>query len=141
MTTVHPSRLQRGGLFGFLTIAVGLALVRGLVGAETTAGRVAIAVIFGGILALILAGWIRLARRVDRLEISAETIRYTSASGKETHLLSRANGLELRFVAKGAGRFSFLALQQVQTGTVVPLHLFARGPIEAACEQNGWDVQ
>ena len=138
VTILCPSRVQRDGLFGFLTAVVAVALARGVVGADSTGGRVAITIVFGGLLVLILVGWIRLVRRADRLEVSAESVRYISGSGKETHIIIRADGPDLRFVARGAGRFSFLALQQAATGALIPLHLFARRPVTAACEQSGW---
>ena len=52
MTVLRPGRPQRDGLFGGLIVIFVLALVRGLAGAQTSAGRVAVIVF----VALVIAG-------------------------------------------------------------------------------------
>jgi len=49
MTVIRPSRLQRDGLFGALLAIFVLVFVRGFAGATTTGGRIAVAVVIGGI--------------------------------------------------------------------------------------------
>lgn len=138
VSVVRPSRAQRDGLAALLLLAFGFALVRGLIGAETTIGRVAVGVIFGGVVLMILAGWLRLVRRPDLLEVSDEEIRYAPSSGREHPIIPRDHGETLRFVARSAGRLSFLALSQPGSGTMLALHLFSRKSVQAACEAHGW---
>ena len=97
-----------------------------------------VGVIFGGILALILLGWLRLVRHPDLLEVSDEEIRYAPASGRETPVIRRDHGDTLRFLARAAGRISFLALSQPGSGTMLTLHLFSRKAVQAAGEAHGW---
>jgi hypothetical protein len=54
VTVVTESRQQVAFLFGFLGLAFAAALARGVTGAESSSGRVATAVLFGVLLAVIL---------------------------------------------------------------------------------------
>jgi len=44
MTVIHPSRLQRDGLFCALVLVFVLAFIRGYPGATTTDGRIAVSI-------------------------------------------------------------------------------------------------
>jgi len=118
-------------------LAIGFALVRGLLGAQTTTGRALVGAIFGGLLALILAGWLRLVRHPDLLEVSYEQIEYAPSRAQRA-VISRERGADLQFLAKSAGRIAFLALSHPSSGTLISLHLFSRKAVQAACESHGW---
>ncbi len=135
---VKPSSAQREGLAALLCLAFGLALVRGLVGAETETGRVLIGVIFGGGLLLILAGWLRAVRHPEQLEVGDEAIRLTPTPRRPTEAIERSDGETLRFGAKAAGRVNFLTLSQPDSGRAITLHLFSRKTVRVACEAHGW---
>jgi hypothetical protein len=139
VTVVGRSRLQRDGLFGFLTLAIAAALVRGLVGATTTSSRVSVGVIFGAVLAGILLAWLRILRSAERLEISDTEISYVRA-GTRTQPIQRDAGEQLRFVTKSAGRMTFFGLYQPGSGTTVLLHLFSRKAVETALLAHQWRV-
>ena len=109
--------------------------------AETITGRVVVGVVFGGGLALILVGWLRLLLHPDLLEVSDEEIRYAMASGtRDPGHRSPRRRCPLRFLARSAGRVSFPAFSQPGSGTLLTLHLFSRKPVQAACEAHGWRI-
>ena len=112
--------------------------MRGLIGAETTAGRVTVGVIFGGLLVLILVGWARLVRHPELLEVSDQEIRRASPSGRLTSVIMREHGDALRFATRSAGRLRLLTLSQPGSGTSLTLQLFSRKAVRAACEAHGW---
>lgn len=140
MTIVTPSRWQRDGLFGFLAVALAFAIGRGLLGSDLTTSTVVIVVILAVVLVLVVVGWARLVRRGDRLEVTTDAIRYVSGSGKANHVLSRADGPEIRLVVRSGGRMSYLALSQVRTESLIPLHLFSKADVAEACQQYGWHL-
>jgi hypothetical protein len=135
---VKESAAQRDGLFGFLVAAFGLALARGATGAHTVAGRVAVALVFGALVALCLVFWARTRIHPDRLEISEEAIRYVSGSGRQKSALFRQQGENLCFVAQGGGRVWWQALKERGSGAVMPLRFFSRAAVKRACEAQGW---
>jgi hypothetical protein len=61
--TLPESRVRIGTLFAFLTVVCAAVLGGGVSCAHTAAGRIAIAMIFGGLLAVLIAGWIMVVRR------------------------------------------------------------------------------
>ncbi len=128
-------------LFGFLLAIFTAALIRGVTGAATTTGRVAAAVFCA---ALILAvGWASAARRLARVEISKDAIRFVSRNGKPS-ALSRQSGDELRFVKQHAGPMSriwTLGLSIAGTDAVLLLSgFFSRSEVRKACRVQGWRV-
>jgi cytochrome c biogenesis protein CcdA len=136
---VAESRRQVSFLFGFLTVAMAAALIRGVIGAQTTAGRVAVAVIFGVLLVVFLIGWAVSARRPAHLEITEDSIRYVTGNGRVT-ALSRQQGDELRFISRPAGRIWTLGLT-VTPGpgpVLTPLTFFSRKAVRQACQARGW---
>jgi cytochrome c biogenesis protein CcdA len=136
---VAESRRQVAILFGFLTVAMAAALIRGVIGAQTTTGRVAVAVIFGVLLVVFLTGWVVSARRPAHLEITEDTIRYVTRNGQVT-ALSRQQGDQLRFTTRRAGRIWTLGLSVVPgPGPVLtPLNFFSRKAVRQACQARGW---
>jgi len=81
-TIVRESRAQISTLLGFLTVACVAALARGVPGAQTAAGRVAVAVVFGGLLVILVVGWLVMLRRRRRLEITEDAVGTCSAAAR-----------------------------------------------------------
>jgi hypothetical protein len=136
-TIVRESRVRISTLFGFLTVICVAALARGVPGAQTTTGRVTAAAVFGGLLVLVIIGWIVMLRRPRRLEITADAIRYVQRNGQVT-ALSRQQGDELRWVKQLRGRSWRLGLTIVGTDAVMFLGAFSRKPVRQACLARGW---
>jgi hypothetical protein len=138
-TIVTESRWQVSILFGFLTLAFAVALVRGGTGAQTTSGRVAVLVLCVVLLAVFISAWIRTLRHPARLEITEDAIRCVSRNGQSA-TLSRQQGNELYFVRRNrAGRIRTLGLAITSTDTVMDLGLlFSRKAVRQACAARGW---
>ena len=113
------------------------ALARGVPAAQTTAGRMAATVVFGGLLVLVVAGWIAALRRPRRLEITEDAVRFVQRNG-QVATLSRQQGDELRWVKTLRGRTWRLGLTITGTGTVMLLGTFSRKAVREACLARGW---
>ena len=138
-TIVAESRWQVSILFGFLTLAFAVALVRGVTGAQTTSGRVAVVVLCVVLLAVFISPRIRTLRHPARLEITEDAIRYVRRNGQSA-TLSRQQGNELYFVRRNrGGRISTLALAIMGTDASMNLGLlFSRKAVRHACLARGW---
>ena len=138
-TIVTESRWQVSILFGFLTLAFAVALVRGVTGAQTTSGRVAVLVLCVVLLTVFISAWIRTLRHLTRLEITEDAVRYISRNGQSA-TLSRQQGNELYFVRRNrGGRIWTLGLAIMGTDTVMDLGiLFSRTAVRPACVARGW---
>jgi hypothetical protein len=138
-TIVTESRWQVSTLFGFLTLAFAVALVRGVTGAQTTSGRVAVLVLCVVLLAVFISAWIRTLRHPTRLEITEDAIRCVSRNGQSA-TLSRQQANELYFVRRNrGGRIWTLGLAITSTDTVMDLGLlFSRKTVRQACLARGW---
>ena len=135
---VVTDRPQIGILYAFLSLAVAVVLARGVVGAHTAAGRVAIAVIFGILLVVFIAAWIAAIRRPARVEVTKDAIRYVQRNGQVSSL-SRQLGDELGFVQTRRGpRIWTLGLTITGTDAVITLGYFSRHAIREACRARGW---
>ncbi len=135
---VITDRLQIGILYAFLSLAVVLVLARGVVGAHTAVGRVAIAVIFGILFVVFISGWIAAIRRPARLEVTKDAIRCLQRNGQISSL-SRQSGDELGFVQTRRGpRIWRLGLTITGTDAVITLGYFSRHAIREACRARGW---
>ncbi len=77
-----------GILFGFLSLAAAVALARGIFDAQTTAGRVTVAVIFGILLVVFITDWIVAIRRPARLEVTEDAIRVRAAQWPGVQLVA-----------------------------------------------------
>ena len=140
MTVLHPSRLQRDGLFGALVVVFILAFVRGYPGATTTGGRIAVVIFAGGVTILLLWCWVRTIRRQTFLEISPEAVTLVEPNGKRT-TLSRENGDEILVTVTGGGRYRTSALTIPGSGTLLPLSFFSVSEIKRQCLASGWRFQ
>jgi hypothetical protein len=137
-TIVTESRSQVSILFGFLTLAFAVALARGVTGAQTASGRMAVVVLCVVLLTVFISAWIRMLRHPARLEITEDAIRYAPRNGQSA-LLSRQQGNELNFVRRNRGRIWTLGLAIMGTDTVMDLGLlFSRKAVRQACRARGW---
>ena len=119
--TVLVERHWQGSiLFAFLVVALAVALFNVVKHAQTSTGRVAGAVVFGAVLVLLVAGWIRMNRGPRRrLEITEEAISYVGPDGRVS-ALSRQPGDELALHTQHrGGRVWVLELTVKGTGTVL----------------------
>jgi Flp pilus assembly protein TadB len=74
-------RVQASIVFAFLVVAFAAALFRGVTGAQTSAGRVAVVVVFAALLVVLIVGWIRWGRSPRRrLEMPAAAVSISSAA-------------------------------------------------------------
>lgn len=138
-TIVTESRSQVSILFGFLTLAFAVALGRGVTGAQTASGRMAVVVLYVVLLTVIISAWIRTLRHPARLEITEDAIRYAPRNGRSA-TMSRQQGNELCFVRRNrGGRIWTLGLAIMGTDTVMNLGLlFSRKAVRQACRARGW---
>jgi hypothetical protein len=134
---VRQSRVQRDGLFGGLLAVFALAFARGFTGAQTSGGRIAVAVFVGVVSALLVWLWVRSIRRPCRLEISSQSVASVSRQG-QTISLSRQWGDELRVVSIGGGRYRSRGLASRGASTVIPLPFFSLAEIRRQCVAQGW---
>jgi len=130
-------------LCGGLLVLFILALVRGLAGAGTAGGRVAVAVIFGALMAVVAWAWVMLIRRRGHLEITAQAITYAGYVRRkpQTLILSRQQGDVLRVVQRGTPRYPVRCLTAQGSSLVIPLSLFRLSEVRQACAAAGWQFQ
>lgn len=69
VVVVPQSRARRDVMFGTLLVVFAVALVRGVTGASTTAGEVAVTAVMGLILSVIAVAWVRAILHPAHLEI------------------------------------------------------------------------
>ena len=141
-TVFVERRWQSNIVLAFILVAFGVAFFNVIKHAQTSAGRVAGAVVFGAALVLLIVGWIRMNRRPRRrLEITGDAIRYVEPGGRVS-ALSRQSGDELAFVLQHRGAMSrvwMLELAVKGTGTVIQLRgEFPRAAVRQACIAHGW---
>ena len=134
---IQQSRTQISLLFAFLMLASAVALARVEPSAQTTGGRVAGAVVFGGLLVVFAASWVVSLRRPGRLEISRDAVRYVRRNG-QVSTLSRQQGKKLRWVRPLRGRVWRMGLTIEGTDTVLFVGVFSRRPVQDACLARGW---
>lgn len=135
---VRESRAQRDGLFGGLVAVFVLAFIRGFAGAETGAGRMAVTIFTTAVIAVVVIGWIMIASRRSRLEISRATISLVSKR-RDRLVLSGDAGHQLRVVRLGSGRYRRTGLAIEGTDQVLPLSLFSLRAVKQACQSKGWE--
>jgi hypothetical protein len=137
---VNQSLAQRNIGFGFILAVCVAAIVRGIPGATTTSGAVAVGVIFGAILLVFLRGWVRSLRHPSTIEVSKERIRYVSGPNERRADLIRDRGSALVIYVRLTGRFATMMLEQTATSVAWSLPYFTRKAITTACEARGWQV-
>jgi hypothetical protein len=137
---IREGRVGPNVLYGGLFVVVVLALVRGLTGAQTAAGRVAVAVVFGALTALTAWLWVTMIRRRGHLEVTSQAITYSDGN-RPPLTLSRQQGDVLSVVATGSVRFRTRSLTAQGTSTRIPMAFFKLSQVRQACTAMGWQVQ
>jgi hypothetical protein len=134
---VRQSSLQRDGLFGGLVAVFLLALVRGLAGAQTSGGRIAVVAFVCLVVAGLTTLWVRTVTRPCRLEVTPESITLVDSRGG-VRTLSRESGGELRLVRIGSGRYRQTGMTVGGSGIVLPLPFFSIKHVRLQTAAAGW---
>jgi hypothetical protein len=133
-------------VFGVLAAVFAFALVRGYLGASTTAGRIGTVIFMGVACALCAWAAVFLLTHRSTLEISADTITYAKyqnarsrATGLRQLVLYRTDGDVLRVVQAGRqGRQQLTGFTIEGSGTTLPLNTFGSRRVRKACLARGW---
>jgi hypothetical protein len=133
---VHEKRSAVNFLWGFLSVAFAVALVRGHLGAGSARSRLVIDVGVGGLLVLILAAWAYMRRHPARLEVSYHEIALTHRDLPRSTVLKRGCG-DLYFKRTG-GRAPVMTLRATESDTVIGLQSFDAREVERACRAHRW---
>jgi hypothetical protein len=125
-------------VWGFLAVVFAVALVRGLLGADTGTGRLAVGAGMGLLALGSGGGWWWFRRHPARLEVGPEEIGFAHRGRRRSATIRRETGdLEIRTThVGGKNRLHFLTA----TGTeeAVPLTTFDHAEVETACRMQGW---
>jgi hypothetical protein len=127
---------RTNALFGFIGLLIGLALVRGHFGAETTKGRIVMWVVMGGFFVLWVVAWIYVARRPARLEITHDAIVLAHRGGMRTQSMPRTTGT--LYIRLGGGRHPQAILRTDDSNEGFFVWMFDRDELVRACVASGW---
>jgi hypothetical protein len=133
---VHEKSRANDLLWGFLTAAFAVALVRGHMGAGSDRSRLVIDVLVGGLVVLLASAWIWTRRHPARIEVSYESIALRHQDLPKSTELRRGCG-DLYFKRSG-GRVRFLTLRATESPEVISLQMFDRREVERACRAHRW---
>lgn len=137
---MRPSSFQRDGLFGFLTVVLVVAIVRGAFGTHRTSTYV-VMVLAAALLVAVLVSWVRQRRRPSRLEIGPDLIRFLDPAAKTPERqLRRVGGAVVVGVRRLDLRRAIVYIAQPDTGTSIDLNYYKVRPVAAACRAQGWPV-
>jgi hypothetical protein len=132
--TEKASRLHF--VFAFLSLAFGLALIRGHSGAATDAGRVAVDLFMGGLLLIVLVTWWYLYRHPVRLGIGSDAITLWYRGGKSAQQFLRDSGdLYIRYAG---GRYPQPYLRITGSDEAIRMAWFDIKQVTDACVASGW---
>jgi hypothetical protein len=138
--TVHPSRFQRDGSFGFLTLAFAAAIIRGATGTHRASTYVVVGII-AVLLIVTVAFWIKLRRRPSRLEIGPDLIRFVDPVSKTAERHLRRDGGGVVVGVRHASLRTWVAyISQPDTGTSIDLNSFKVKQVAEVCQAQGWPV-
>ena len=125
------------------------ALVRGYLGAATTAGRIGVVVFMGACIGVFLWAGIYMITHRATMSISAGQITYarpvtarTRAAGPEILVLDRSSGNDLTMltVKRGSRKYA-TGLTIHGSGTTMPIRTFDPNQVRKACIAKGWQVR
>ncbi|HUC58920.1 MAG TPA: hypothetical protein VMA95_16075 [Streptosporangiaceae bacterium] len=122
------------------------ALVRGYLGAATTAGRIGAVAFMGSCVVLLLWAAIYMVLRRPTMEISASEIVFakaqtarTRAAGPQVLVLDRSSGSDLRVLTRTRGTRRYVTgLTLHGSGTTLPIGTFVFDQVKQACLAKGW---
>jgi hypothetical protein len=121
-------------------VVFAVAVARGVTGASTTAGRVAVTVLIGFVVIVIAVAWVRALLRPAHLEISPHLIHYAGAPGGSRPDLIKDNGQLVPVYWRRAGRASYLMIEQPATGLRWSIPYFSLPAVAKACRACGWQA-
>lgn len=124
-------------VFGFIAVVAAAALARGVVGATTTGGRVAVAAIFGTLLIGTVVAWVLLGRNPLELQISDDRIVLVPSTGRQVHEPLWRGGGPVELIRRAA-QSSTWTLHQPATGRLLLLDLFDINAVRATLAERGW---
>jgi hypothetical protein len=137
-SVVVPERPRRVDLlWGFLGVALGAALVRGHLGAETTTRQIVIDLVFGTLFVGVVAAWIWFRRHPARLDITRHAVSFTHrGQPNATRLVGPGELYVYTTHIGGTDRLQFLKIKGSDEG--IPLTMFDHEEVKAACRAHGW---
>jgi hypothetical protein len=136
---VRESNAQRNLLYGFVTLALAVAVLRGLLSHPSSLTLTAV-VVLALVLVLMVAAWWRTWRDPYRIEVSVERVCYLGRHKSEYRDMAREDGIDLWLYARPVGRSEVLVLEQPASDLQWTLRFFGRQPIIDACMARGWSV-
>ena len=137
---MRPGSFQRDGLFGFLTVVLVAAIVRGAPGTHRISTYVVMA-FCAALVVSVLITWVRQRRRPSRLEIGPDLIRFLDPRAKAPERqLRRAGGAVVVGVRRLDLRRAIVCIAQPDTGTSIGLNYYKVRPVAVACRSQGWPV-
>jgi hypothetical protein len=114
------------------------ALVRGVLGATTTGGRIAVAVLFGGLLVGTLVTWVAMRRNPLELQVWDDRLVLVPVNGRQVHApLDRAGG-PVALGRRRVGRTFVWGVHQPATDGWLSLDLFDLRQVGEALTSRGW---
>jgi hypothetical protein len=122
------------------------ALIRGYLGAATTAGRIGVIIFTGTCIALFLWAAVYMLTHRPTMSISASQITWakattarTKVAGPQVLVLERSAGQDLMFVTWRRGNRTYAnGLTIAGTGTTLPIRIFNPNQVRQACRAKGW---
>ncbi|HSS68916.1 MAG TPA: hypothetical protein VLK34_10225 [Nocardioidaceae bacterium] len=136
---IRESNTQRNFLYGFLTVAIAVALVRGAL-SHPDGFTLVVMALLTVVFALVLAAWWLTWRDPYRVEVSVERVRYLGRKTLGYPDLVRDRGIDLWLYARPAGRSEVLVLEQPASGQEWTLRFVGRQPLVDACTARGWTI-
>jgi hypothetical protein len=135
---MRPSSFQRDGLFGFLTVVLVAAIVRGAFGTHRVSTYVVMA-FAAALLVAVVISWVRQRRRPSHLEIGPDLIRFLDPGAKiPERQLGRMGGAVVVGVRRLGLRTAVVYIAQPDTGTSIDLNYYKVRPVAVACRAQGW---
>jgi hypothetical protein len=138
-TILRPSRAQRGILFGFLSVLLLAALIRGAFGV----GRASTSIVTGlaaVLLVAVLLAWRRLSRRPASLEIGSEVIRFVDPLARVPERQLTRSGGDLEVGVRMLSARTWVPYLSQRALEPVDLHYFNPRQVAQACRDHGWPV-
>jgi hypothetical protein len=122
------------------------ALVRGFLGAATTAGRIGVVVFMGVCIGLSLWAGIYMVTHRSTVSVSTSEIIYakaatakTRAVGAEMLVLDRSSGSGLKMLTASRGSRKYATGLTIHgSGTTLPIRTFDPNQVRRACLAKGW---
>lgn len=134
---VREKALNVNILWGFLSVVLGAALLRGHFGAETDAGRLTGDIVGGILFVGAVSAWIWFRRHPAHITVSPDEINFQhrGQSGKGT-TLPHVGDLYVHVSWMRNARLLWLKVQG--SDVVIPLQMFDIAEVRNACVQMNW---